>query len=131
MLLKFYNRAEAGMVTQATTPQDGLSTAQGTAVQVRTNQRFWIIAALLIVYVIWGTTYLAIRYALESFPPYLMMGTRFTIAGGGLFIFLRLRGAPMPTRQEWRAAIIVGTLLLVGGMGSVALAEQWVSSGLA
>src|ERR1044071_7427318 len=92
------------------------------------NQRTAIIIALLTVYIIWGTTYLGIRVALESFPPYLMMGIRFTLAGGGLLLFLRLRNTPMPTLREVRGAAIVGILLLVGGMGSVALAEQSVSS---
>src|SRR5262249_10832416 len=86
--------------------------------------------ALLTVYIIWGTTYLGIRFALESFPPYLMMGIRFTLAGGSLFLFLRLRGATVPTLKQWRSAAIVGGLLIVGAMGSVAIAEQWVSSGL-
>lgn len=98
---------------------------------VRPNTRTWIILSLLTVYIIWGTTYLAIRYTLESFPPHLMMGIRFVIAGGGLFTFLWLRGAPMPTLRQWRSAAIVGLLLYVGAMGSVAMAEQWVSSGLA
>ncbi|MCC7450278.1 MAG: drug/metabolite exporter YedA [Anaerolineae bacterium] len=98
---------------------------------MRTNKRTLVIVALLTVYIIWGTTYLAIRYALESFPPYLMMGIRFVIAGGGLFAFLWLRGATMPTLRQWRSAAIVGILLYVGAMGSVAMAEQSVSSGLA
>jgi drug/metabolite transporter (DMT)-like permease len=59
------------------------------------------------------------------------MGIRFVVAGGGLFVFLRLRGAPMPTLKQWRSAVIVGVLLIVFGMGSVAMAEQSVSSGLA
>lgn len=95
------------------------------------HARRWILLALLVVYLIWGTTYLAIRVALESFPPYLLMGIRFLIAGGVLFGFLRLRGAALPTARQWRSAALVGTLLLVGGMGSVAIAEQSISSGLA
>ncbi len=116
-----------------TTPQASLS-AQPVSVQrfgIRLNQRFWVIAALLTLYIIWGTTYLVIRFALEGFTPYWMMALRFVIAGGGLFIFLRLRGAPMPTLRQWRSATLVGALLLGGGMGSVALAEQSISSGLA
>lgn len=95
------------------------------------NQRTWIIVALLTVYIVWGTTYLGIRYALASFPPFMLMGIRFVVAGGGLFVVLRLRGAPLPTLKQWRSAIIVGALLLGGGMGCVALAEESVSSGLA
>lgn len=97
----------------------------------RDNKRFWIIVSLLTVYIIWGTTYLAIRFALESYPPYMMMGIRFVLAGGALYLFLKLRGTATPTLKQWRSAAIVGVLLLVGGMGSVALAEQSVSSGLA
>jgi drug/metabolite transporter (DMT)-like permease len=87
--------------------------------------------ALLAVYVIWGSTYLAIRFAIEGFPPFLMAGIRFVIAGGLLFVLLRLRGEPIPTRKEWGAAAIVGLLLLVGGNGMVTFAEQWVASSLA
>jgi drug/metabolite transporter (DMT)-like permease len=94
------------------------------------GQRFWIIVSLLTVYIIWGTTYLGISFALESYPPYLMMGIRFITAGSLLFAFLRLRGRALPTLKQWRNAAIVGALLLVGGMGSVAIAEQWISSGL-
>jgi len=90
-----------------------------------------IIAALLSLYVIWGSTYLAIRIALEGFPPFLMAGLRYTVAGAGLYLFLRMRGAPHPKRNEWKGACIVGGLLLLGGNGGVALAEQWVTSGIA
>ncbi len=95
------------------------------------SRRSLIIAALLTVYIIWSTTYLAIRFALESFPPYLMMGVRFLIAGGLLFGFLILRGAKLPTRKQWLSAGIVGFLLLVMGMGNTAQAETMISSGLA
>src|SRR2546421_2683807 len=87
--------------------------------------------ALLAVYVIWGSTYLAIRFAIEGFPPFLMAGIRFVLAGGLMFVFLRLRGEPIPTRKEWGAAALVGLLLLVGGNGMVTVAEQWVASSLA
>ena len=87
--------------------------------------------ALLAVYVIWGSTYLAIRFAIEGFPPFLMAGIRFIIAGGLMFILMRWRGEPIPTRKEWGGAAIVGLLLLVGGNGMVTFAEQWVASGLA
>jgi drug/metabolite transporter (DMT)-like permease len=95
------------------------------------DRRVWIVVSLLILYIIWGTTYLVIRFALEGFQPYWMMALRFLVAGGGLYLFLRLRGAPNPTLRQWRSATIVGALLLGGGMGSVALAEQSISSGLA
>ena len=114
---------------QAETP--GMAVSTQTIETARVNRRFLIIAALLTVYIIWGTTYLGIRFALESFPPYMLMGIRFVLAGGGLFLFLRLRGATAPTVRQWRSAALVGLLLLVFGMGSVAVAEQTVSSGLA
>ncbi len=117
------------MVTRVTTPQEALGSVQ--AAKIQTNRRVMIITSLLTLYIIWSTTYLAIRYALESFPPYLLMGIRFVMAGGGLLIFLRMRGASMPTLKQWRSSMIVGGLLLVCGMGSVAMAEQTVSSGLA
>ncbi|HVO41936.1 MAG TPA: drug/metabolite exporter YedA [Aggregatilineales bacterium] len=118
------------MVTEAAPRHDVLSNVQPAATQGRADQRAWIILALLTVYIIWGTTYLGIRLALESFPPFLMMGIRFVTAGGGLLFFLRLRGTPMPTRKQWRSAAIVGGLLMVGGMGLTATAEETVSSGL-
>jgi drug/metabolite transporter (DMT)-like permease len=115
------------MATHAPT----IPAAEPMATTVDSQRRLWIILSLLSVYIIWGTTYLGIRFALESFPPYLMMGTRFVIAGVILFVFMRWRGAPLPTAKQWRSAAIVGCLLLVGGMGSVAMAEQMISSGLA
>lgn len=95
------------------------------------KHRLWLILSLLIVYVVWGTTYLVIRFALEGFTPYWMMALRFLVAGGILMLVLRLRGAALPTPRQWRNAAVVGALLLGGGMGSVALAEESISSGLA
>ncbi|QYR53353.1 drug/metabolite exporter YedA [Lysobacter sp. CJ11] len=87
--------------------------------------------ALIAVYLIWGSTYLAIRFALEGgLPPFLMAGVRFVIAGALMLIFLRLRGEKMPTRMQWRNVSIMGLLLLVFGNGLVCVAEQTVSSGL-
>jgi len=90
-----------------------------------------VLLALLTIYVIWGSTYLGIRIALESFPPLFMGALRFLIAGALLFAFLRLRGTPTPNRKEWLGAAALGCLLLVGGNGGVTYAEQWISSGLA
>jgi drug/metabolite transporter (DMT)-like permease len=87
--------------------------------------------ALLAVYVLWGSTYLAIRVALEGFPPFLMASFRFLAAGGVLYLVLRLRGVPAPRRPQWGSAALVGGLLLLGGNGGVVMAEQWVASGLA
>lgn len=88
-------------------------------------------AALLSLYVIWGSTYYAMRVALESLPPYLMAGGRFLLAGSVLFLVLRLRGAALPRSRQWLAAGAVGTLLLVIGNGFVVLAERSVDSGTA
>ncbi len=90
-----------------------------------------IVLALLAVYFIWGSTYLAIRMAIEGFPPFMMAGLRYSIAGSLLYLFLRSKGEPAPTRAQWRGATLIGGFLLLGGNGGVAFAEQWVPSGLA
>lgn len=81
-------------------------------------------------WIIWGSTYLAIKFALNSFPPFFQMGTRFLIAGALLMLWMRWRGRPLPNRLEWRNAAIIGALMLAGGMGGTAYAEQTVASGL-
>ena len=93
--------------------------------------RALVIGALFSLYVVWGSTYYAMRVALGSLPPYLMAATRFSIAGLLLFAVLRLRGARAPAAREWLAAGIVGSLLLVVGNGFVVLAERTVDSGTA
>lgn len=91
-----------------------------------------IALALAALYLIWGSTYLAIRFALEGgFPPFILGGIRFLIAGGLMFAVLRLRGTPAPTRAQWANLAVMGLLLLAFGNGMVNLAEQTVSSGLA
>lgn len=87
-------------------------------------------AAMLAVYIVWGSTYLAIRIAVETLPPFLMAGVRFLIAGAALYAFLRLRGVPAPSRAQWGSAAVVGGFLLVGGNGLVSFAEQRVLSGV-
>lgn len=82
-------------------------------------------------YVIWGSTYLAIRWAVETLPPFGMAGVRFVAAGAVLYAWQRARGAAAPTRREWRGAAVVGCLLLLGGNGGVVWAERTVPSGLA
>lgn len=89
------------------------------------------IAAFAAIYVIWGSTYLAIKFAIASIPPFLMLSLRFMPAGLLLYAFLRWRGVPAPTRAEWAAAAGVGTLMLAGGTGAVAWAEKSIHSGLA
>jgi drug/metabolite transporter (DMT)-like permease len=87
--------------------------------------------AFATIYLVWGSTYLAIRYAVQTLPPLLMAGTRFSLAGALLYVWARARGAPAPTRANWRGALIAGGLLLVGGNGGVSWAEQRIPSGLA
>ncbi len=87
-------------------------------------------SALIAVYLIWGSTYLAIRYAVETTPPFLMAGVRFVISGGFLYLLRRFAGDHRPKAVEWRSAAIIGAFLLVGGNGSVAWAEQFVTSSL-
>jgi drug/metabolite transporter (DMT)-like permease len=90
-----------------------------------------VVTAFAAVYLIWGSTYLGIRFAVQSIPPFLMAGTRHFAAGLLLFTIARLRGAGMPTRIQWRDAAIAGTLLLVIGNGGVSWAEQRIPSGVA
>ncbi len=100
--------------------------------QPRTGaSRARVAIALALVYLVWGSTYLAMRIALAGFPPLLMAGLRFLAAGAALFIGLRLRGIARPTPSQWARSAIVGVLLLTLGNGGVAIAEQWVASGLA
>lgn len=87
--------------------------------------------ALGAVYLIWGSTYLAIRFAVETLPPFLMAGTRFVVAGLILYGWRRAAGFPRPTGAQWRAATVVGALMLLGGNGGVVWAEQWIESGTA
>jgi len=87
--------------------------------------------ALIAVYIAWGSTYLAIRFAVETIPPFLMAGTRFLISALILYIWRRLAGDSQPTPSQWRSAIWVGLLLLVGGNGIVSWAEQYVVSSIA
>lgn len=95
-------------------------------------RRRWLVPlALVALYFIWGSTYLAIRVALESYPPFLMAAVRFIAAGGVLYAFLRWRGMPAPTRAQWLNATATGAMLLGLGNGLVCYAEQSVASGLA
>ncbi|MCL5263700.1 MAG: drug/metabolite exporter YedA [Chloroflexi bacterium] len=93
--------------------------------------RLRVVVAFAAIYLIWGSTYLAIRFAIETLPPFLMAGTRFLVAGAMLYGFARLRGAPRPAWFHWRAATVVGGLLLLGGNGGIVWAEQRVPSGMA
>lgn len=96
------------------------------------SRQHWLVPlALLALYLIWGSTFLGMKFAIESFPPFLMAALRFLCAGSLLYMLLRGRGAPHPTLAEWRGAAIVGTLLLAVGNGGVAYAQQTVATGVA
>jgi drug/metabolite transporter (DMT)-like permease len=91
--------------------------------------KIWI--ALLALYIVWGSTYLAIRFAVDTIPPFLQAGLRFLISGLILMIWRRAAGDEMPSLKQWRSLAIVGTLLLLGGNGLVSFAEQRIASGVA
>lgn len=91
--------------------------------------KLWV--ALLAVYLVWGSTYLMIRFVVETLPPFLSAGLRFVVSGVILLAWRRLSGDAVPTLRQWRSAAIVGTLLLLGGNGLVCWAEQTVPSGVA
>lgn len=97
---------------------------------VQQPARWSIVVAFAAVYFVWGSTYLAIRFAIETIPPLLMASVRFFIAGILLYAWTRLRGAPKPTRAQWRSASIIGFTLLLIGNGAVSWAEKVVPSGI-
>jgi drug/metabolite transporter (DMT)-like permease len=91
--------------------------------------KIWV--ALLALYIVWGSTYLGIRFAVETIPPFLQAGLRFLISGVILMAWRRAAGDEMPTRKQWKSLAIIGTLLLLGGNGLVSFAEQRIASGIA
>ncbi len=90
-----------------------------------------VVLAFATVYIVWGSTYLAIRYAIETLPPFLMAATRFLIAGTILFAWASFKHGPIFTFAHWRKAFVVGALLLLCGNGGVTWAEKFIPSGLA
>ncbi len=96
---------------------------------VRMRLPWLVVLCLAAVYIIWGTTYYAIKVGVSDTAPYFLLGTRFVAAGVILLAFLRLRRVPWPTLRQWGGATILGVVQLVMGLGSVTVAEQWVSSG--
>jgi drug/metabolite transporter (DMT)-like permease len=90
-----------------------------------------VIACLVAVYVLWGTTYYAIKVAITGFPTFFFVGTRFAVAGGLILLWQLARGAALPTLAQWGGAALIGCLLLLAGNGTVAMGEHWVSSGAA
>lgn len=89
-----------------------------------------VLGCLAMTWFVWGSSYLIVRLALDGFAPFMLMSTRFLAAGGLLLAWQLARGARLPSVLEWRNALIIGTLMLGGGMGGVAFAEQTVPSGL-
>ncbi len=89
-----------------------------------------ILLCLLATWLIWGSTYLAIKFALVSLPPFIQMGSRFLVAGLAVLLWARWQKAPWPTQTEWRNAAIIGALMMVCGMGTTAFAEQTIASSL-
>ena len=92
--------------------------------------RLSVALAFATVCVVWGSTYLAIRFVIQTAPPFFTAGTRWAVAGVLLYIVTRLRGASRPSRSHWISASVVGGLMLLGGHGAVVWAEQWIPSGL-
>ena len=123
-------RLSALFVTAIATEPSGGGTAAAHAAPLQHATRLQLALGFTCIYVVWGSTYLAIRIALDTIPPFMLGATRFLVAGSLLYAWCRLRGAKRPTITEWRSSAIVGALLLFVGNGSVSWAEQHVSSGM-
>jgi drug/metabolite transporter (DMT)-like permease len=93
-------------------------------------KKIWVVVAFAALYIIWGSTYLGIRFAIETIPPFLMAGTRYFLAGLIIFAIARTQGPLTWTWADWRTSLIVGACLLLGGNGGVTLSEKFVDSGL-
>lgn len=89
-----------------------------------------LLAAFAAVYVLWGSTYLGIRFSIETLPPFFTQGVRFLAAGLFMYAWARLSGASRPTRREWGGAVVTGLLLFIGGTGAVVWAERLIPSGV-
>ena len=114
-------------VTARTLPSEAALTARPNP---RTAPLGLVLGAFAAVYLIWGSTFLGIRLAIDSIPPFLMAGSRFLIAGIVLYSVVRATGAPRPGRAHWRNATTIGALLLLTGNGAVSWAQQTVPSGI-
>ena len=110
------------------TEPDGTMHAHSTT---GTVPRWTIILAFAALYLIWGATYLGIKIAIETIPPFLMSATRFMLAGAVLYGISRARGVRKPTLPEWKTCLIVGGFLIAGGNGGVTLSELWIDSSIA
>jgi drug/metabolite transporter (DMT)-like permease len=98
---------------------------------VRAPKKVWIILAFAALYLIWGSTYLGIRFAIETIPPFLMAGSRFLIAGIIMYAIAWSQGIGKSTWTNWRTSLIIGACLILGGNGGVTVSEQYIDSGLA
>lgn len=98
---------------------------------MRQPTRLAMLLAFAALYLIWGSTYLFIRFAIDSIPPFLMAGSRYLTAGFLMYAIARAQGAKSPARVTWRSSLIVGGLLLLGGNGGVTLSEKYIDTGLA
>lgn len=124
-------RTLAASSTTASPTKQQQQSGTTTSEVVSSNRNVGIWLALLAVYIIWGSTYFAISIGLEGFPPFLMAGMRFVLAGSILLGIVKIRGEAWPSLKQWGASALVGCLLLLGGNGLVTFAEQSVASGLA
>lgn len=124
-------RAGNAAMTQSSATEFRNSASSPSSGSNRGSRDAAVITALAAVYLLWGSTYLAMRIGLTGFPPFLMAGVRFVMSGVLLLGFTRLRGLPLPKAAEWGGSAIVGVLLLGVGNGGVVFSEQTVSSGLA
>jgi drug/metabolite transporter (DMT)-like permease len=93
--------------------------------------RLRLVAAFTAIYLIWGSVYLAIRFTIETLPPFFTNGVRLVLAGVILYLWARLSGTPPPSRREWVAGSIVGALMFLAGTGAVVWAERFIPSGIA
>src|SRR5947208_3532350 len=94
-------------------------------------RKIQIVSAFAALYLIWGSTYLGILFAIQSIPPFLMAGARFSFAGLIMFVIARTQGSLRSTWAEWRTSLIVGACLLLGGNGGVTISEKFIETGLA
>src|SRR5204863_9724694 len=95
------------------------------------SKRTIVIVAFAALYMIWGSTYLAIRFAIETIPPFLMAGARFVLAGLIMYAIAWSQGISKSSWANWRTSLIIGACLLLAGNGGVTISEQYIDSGLA
>lgn len=122
------SEASSHVGTACSEPKDYLPSEVGHRAPV---PRALVVAAFAAVYLIWGSTYLGIRFAIQTLPPFLMGGCRFLVAGAALTLWARVKGAPLPARRQIVSAWVAGALLFLGGNGGVVWAEQYLPSGVA